>query len=441
MSQYTTKVLTTTGSQDIYGIWSYTLTSTSDYFLPGDDLTCAGTGAVGKVVSYSQGTKELRFYITSTEQPATGEVITSTGTLSGTLAVQNEAPSFVGNVDEADLFFISGEASYEVGSISTRGHVVLSSNYAASSKSDVAGYFSDSFTINYGAAYPEPGDQAPTELIKRGLIALDAAIANASGTVANALQEDFNGTSGAFSESLTISGVPVATGTGTIDHGELTGLSDDDHTQYMLADGTRPFSGTASGIDLNLSETLSAQSGVFSASLTISGAPPVIGDVIRPDGSVPFTGDQSMGDNRLTDVGAPSADSDATTFDHGFNGNWVSFSISDDGVVRIDNANPGMVLVVFTPATGSDNTRFGVLGTQVNQATTTLAGGTDWVHLSASDTPPGGTSGTDTKLNFQQAASTGTFWINNRLGGTRSLRLGFFMASAAGSTVTATTIV
>ena len=35
---------------------------------------------------------------------------------------------------------------------------------------------------------------------------------------------------------------------GATDHGTLTGLSDDDHTQYSLADGTRAFTGTVEGI-------------------------------------------------------------------------------------------------------------------------------------------------------------------------------------------------
>ena len=53
-------------------------------------------------------------------------------------------------------------------------------------------------------------------------------------------------------------------GGGATDHGALTGLADDDHTQYTLADGTRA-----------------------------------------------FTGDQSMGSNKLTSLGAPTADDDA----------------------------------------------------------------------------------------------------------------------------------
>lgn len=42
---------------------------------------------------------------------------------------------------------------------------------------------------------------------------------------------------------------------GSIDHGNLQGLDDDDHPQYMLEDGTRPFSGileTNSGRNKNL---------------------------------------------------------------------------------------------------------------------------------------------------------------------------------------------
>lgn len=35
-------------------------------------------------------------------------------------------------------------------------------------------------------------------------------------------------------------------GAGATDHGALTGLGDDDHTQYILASGTRPFAGNQS---------------------------------------------------------------------------------------------------------------------------------------------------------------------------------------------------
>jgi hypothetical protein len=37
-------------------------------------------------------------------------------------------------------------------------------------------------------------------------------------------------------------------GMGVTDHGALGGLGDDDHSQYSRTDGTRPFSGTVSGV-------------------------------------------------------------------------------------------------------------------------------------------------------------------------------------------------
>lgn len=55
--------------------------------------------------------------------------------------------------------------------------------------------------------------------------------------------------SGVFTSSLTISGIPVPLqGGGVNDHGNLTGLSDDDHIQYPLVDGTRAFTGAVGGI-------------------------------------------------------------------------------------------------------------------------------------------------------------------------------------------------
>ena len=47
--------------------------------------------------------------------------------------------------------------------------------------------------------------------------------------------------------------VAGGTGTGITDHGSLTGLADDDHTQYILEDGTRAFSGN---IDLSDNDIL-----------------------------------------------------------------------------------------------------------------------------------------------------------------------------------------
>ena len=46
----------------------------------------------------------------------------------------------------------------------------------------------------------------------------------------------------------------------TTDHGSLTGLGDDDHPQYVLASGTRPFTGPVSGIDPSTPTQLATKS-------------------------------------------------------------------------------------------------------------------------------------------------------------------------------------
>ena len=59
--------------------------------------------------------------------------------------------------------------------------------------------------------------------------------------------------------STTISGVTLSAPAGVSDHGALSGLADDDHSQYLLADGSRSLAGnlavgagiTIDGIDLS----------------------------------------------------------------------------------------------------------------------------------------------------------------------------------------------
>ena len=220
-------------------------------------------------------------------------------------------------------------------------------------------------------------------------------------TASRALQSDADGLPVASSVTTTelgfVSGVTSAIQTqidGLGDHGGLSGLTDDDHTQYTLADGTRA-----------------------------------------------FTGDQSMGSNRLTNLGIPLADGDAISRQFGFQANSVAFTVGDDAVVRIDNAAPGMVLVVYTPATSNDNQKFGILGTQGNNLSLTLAGGVSWEHLTPSDTPPSGTSASDGNLAFQMAvSSSSTWWVENRLGGSRTFRLIFVSSTYVTATITATAL-
>jgi len=77
--------------------------------------------------------------------------------------------------------------------------------------------------------------------------------------------------------------ITTATGSLTTDHGELTGLSDDDHTHYTLADGTRAFTGTVSGIDPVVDEHLATKGYVDAISY----------DVIKSGREVMALGDYS----------------------------------------------------------------------------------------------------------------------------------------------------
>lgn len=98
---------------------------------------------------------------------------------------------------------------------------------------------------------------------------------------------------GDFATGLTVSGIPVnlVAGGAATDHGTLSGLTDDDHPQYLLTDGTRTLTGswsagnqnitnvgtitatTVSGGNVQVGGTVSAQSGSFSTTLTVSGTP------------------------------------------------------------------------------------------------------------------------------------------------------------------------
>ena len=72
-------------------------------------------------------------------------------------------------------------------------------------------------------------------------------------------------------KSYVDSEITAATGSLTTDHGELTGLADDDHTQYSLADGTRAFTGTVSGVDPTETAHLTTK-GYVDTAVGVSGA-------------------------------------------------------------------------------------------------------------------------------------------------------------------------
>ncbi len=97
---------------------------------------------------------------------------------------------------------------------------------------------------------------------------------------------------------------------GAADHGGLSGLGDDDHTQYTLADGSRAFSG-----------------------------------------------DQAMGGNKLTGLGTPTAGSDAVTKDYAdqiaSNIDWQDSVIDQDLTAPPGSPTTGDRYIVAATATGA----------------------------------------------------------------------------------------
>lgn len=73
---------------------------------------------------------------------------------------------------------------------------------------------------------------------------------------------------------------------GSIDHGALTGLPDDDHAQYALVDGTRAFTGVVTATGVNLGEdTLSVfDEGTWTPAITGSTSNPTLTYTVQSGG-------------------------------------------------------------------------------------------------------------------------------------------------------------
>jgi len=79
------------------------------------------------------------------------------------------------------------------------------------------------------------------------------------------------------------------------DHGGLTGLGDDDHTQYILASGSRAFSGVVSGVTPTIAAHLATKGYVDTTVVTDHGGLTGLGDddhtqYTKADGTRAFTG-------------------------------------------------------------------------------------------------------------------------------------------------------
>jgi hypothetical protein len=130
----------------------------------------------------------------------------------------------------------------------------------------------------------------------------------------------------------------------------LLGLGDDDHTQYLLVDGTRAMTG-----DLDLDNTYNIINSLDPTNpqdaATKNYVDGYIDDYLPLDGSRAMTGDLDLGSNDITNPGNSTfstiygAGTDGACGDVLYRGqtNWIRLSPSDDGYVlttRGASANP-----------------------------------------------------------------------------------------------------
>jgi hypothetical protein len=81
----------------------------------------------------------------------------------------------------------------------------------------------------------------------------------------------------------------------TLDHGGLTGLGDDDHTQYILVDGSRGFTSTVSGVDPTQPYHLTTKNYLDTELATISGG------IVQDHGGLTGLGDDDHTQYTLAD--------------------------------------------------------------------------------------------------------------------------------------------
>jgi len=123
--------------------------------------------------------------------------------------------------------------------------------------------------------------------------------------------------------TITIVGDTLQANAGSIDHGSLNGLGDDDHTQYSLVDGTRAFTGTVSGVDPTETDHLTTK-GYVDTAVGVSGAIDHgnltgLSDDDHPqylftDGTRELSGDWYTGSNDITTSGAVGIGADPGAF-------------------------------------------------------------------------------------------------------------------------------
>ena len=157
-----------------------------------------------------------------------------------------------------------------------------------------------------------------------------------------------------------------------LDHGNLTGLTDDDHPQYILADGTRGFTGTVSGVDPTQSYHLTTKQYVDNVVSNVDWQDSVTNFQNNPPGS-PTTGDRYTVTATATGAWAGHEDDIAE-----WNGSSWDFTSPNEGFAVWDEN--GDRLMIYN---GTSWVRFGSTVTHNNLSG--LQGGTtnEYYHLTS----------------------------------------------------------
>jgi len=234
-----------------------------------------------------------------------------------------------------------------------------------------------------------------------------------------------------------------ATGAAT-DHGTLTGLLDDDHTQYILADGSRDFSGSIGMGGNEITDVASpilvswaANKGYVDDQITASvitdhGGLGGLGDddhtqYVLVAGTRAFTGDQSLGGNKITSLGSPTTASD------GANKGYVDANVVTDHGALIglgDDDHTQYILTAGTRAFSGNQSLGGNLITSLGSPTTASGGANkgyvDAAITSAVITDHGGLGGLtdDDHTQYVLVAGTRAFTGSQSLGGNLITSLG-----------------
>ena len=172
-----------------------------------------------------------------------------------------------------------------------------------------------------------------------------------------------------------------------IDHGDLIGLDDDDHPQYILVDGSRGFTGTVSGIaptdgsDLVTKDYVDNAIGGQGPFVTISGNESIYGDKVFDNTLTTFLGDVFFNGIEITMSGTTLNTESGATFNYD-----SSTTINNDATNNFtDNASITTSGTDINFGTGTTvNYEDGSTETHESGSTETYEGGSNTVHENGS---------------------------------------------------------